>query len=345
VSGITISLIVIEALIVIAVFLGLFVYYRHSKKIYGTNKEVKKQNEELSQQNETLKDNIQKLENDYSIQNANKIQLEQDYNLLNHNYQTLKTQEKDTMASLKNLTALSEEQASHLNENVLKGFENYCVILDNDYEKKEKEYQRSLCILNENYAAAQKRCEDSLNEANEQLQKVRNTRTAAIEALKREQEIKEQLSFYCLQPTQLELDDVKRLEAIKPQLHNPRILSMLIWSTYFQKPMTTLCNNVLGTTPICGIYKITNQINGMCYVGQSVNTQDRWKQHAKCGLGIDTPQGNKLYKAMISDGLWNFSFELLEACPREQLNEKEKYYIELYQSKDYGYNTAKGIGE
>ena len=129
---------------------------------------------------------------------------------------------------------------------------------------------------------------------------------------------------------------------MKSQLHNPRILNMLIWSTYFQKPMTNLCNNIVGTEIKCGIYKITNQLNDMCYIGQSVNISDRWKQHAKCGLGIDTPQSNKLYQAMIENGLWNFSFEILEECSREELNNKEKYYIQLYQSKEYGYNAQKG---
>lgn len=42
-------------------------------------------------------------------------------------------------------------------------------------------------------------------------------------------------------------------------------------------------------------------------------------------------------------GIWNFSWELLEKCSREELNEKERFYIELYQSKDYGYNTLKGV--
>jgi len=68
----------------------------------------------------------------------------------------------------------------------------------------------------------------------------------------------------------------------------------------------------------------------------------RWKDHAKCGLDIDRPQGNKLYQAMLEDGLWNFTFELLEDCPKEQLNEKEKFYISLYQSNLYGYNSTIG---
>ena len=45
---------------------------------------------------------------------------------------------------------------------------------------------------------------------------------------------------------------------------------------------------------------------------------------------------------MQEDGLWNFSFEVLEECPPALLNEKEKYYIELYQSKEFGYNSVAG---
>ena len=68
----------------------------------------------------------------------------------------------------------------------------------------------------------------------------------------------------------------------------------------------------------------------------------RWSEHAKCGLGIDTPAGNKLYKAMQEYGLQSFSWELLEKCNREELNEKERYYISLYDSVNYGYNILKG---
>jgi hypothetical protein len=42
---------------------------------------------------------------------------------------------------------------------------------------------------------------------------------------------------------------------------------------------------------------------------------------------------------MQEDGIQNFSWELLEECPRELLNEKEKFYIDLYDSQSFGYNT------
>ena len=89
--------------------------------------------------------------------------------------------------------------------------------------------------------------------------------------------------------------------------------------------------------------KITNIETDECYVGQAVDICSRWSEHAKCGLGIDTPAGNKLYQAMQQYNLWNFSWEILEKCPKEQLNQKERFYIELYQSCDLGYNSNKGI--
>ena len=63
----------------------------------------------------------------------------------------------------------------------------------------------------------------------------------------------------------------------------------------------------------------------------------------KCGLGIDTPANNKLYQSMYKEGIDNFTFEMLEECVAADLNEKEAFYINLYNSYDYGYNSNKGI--
>lgn len=77
------------------------------------------------------------------------------------------------------------------------------------------------------------------------------------------------------------------------------------------KPTTDLCNRVLGSASACGIYKITNKQTGDIYIGQSVNIAERWKQHVKCGLGIDASATNKLYNNMQKYGVWNFTFEIL----------------------------------
>ena len=77
--------------------------------------------------------------------------------------------------------------------------------------------------------------------------------------------------------------------------------------------MEAMFKRVLGNNADKGgIYKITNLLTEQCYIGQSVNISDRWKQHCKCGLGIEASATNILYNSMQQNGIWNFSFELLE---------------------------------
>ena len=99
-----------------------------------------------------------------------------------------------------------------------------------------------------------------------------------------------------------------------------------------------------------GIYKITNKINGKAYIGQSHNIEERWKQHKLRSFSLGYSEYNScLHKAIRKYGLENFSFEVLEECEPEQLNEREIYWIDYYQTfssnLDKGYNqTAGGEG-
>lgn len=93
----------------------------------------------------------------------------------------------------------------------------------------------------------------------------------------------------------------------------------------------------------CGIYKITNLVNNKVYIGQSVDIERRWRDHRKV---YET--GNSLvYKAFRKYGLENFSFEIIEQCPQDELNDKEYYWIKYYHSciyddKCWGYNMNYG---
>lgn len=95
-----------------------------------------------------------------------------------------------------------------------------------------------------------------------------------------------------------------------------------------------------------GIYKITNLLNNKCYIGQSIDIENRWKQHIY--EGKHNIKEGKLYPAMFQDGLENFTFEIIEECKKDSqiLNEKEKYWIKYYDSFNNGYNsTIGGQGE
>jgi hypothetical protein len=304
-------------LILISIILLLVVHDR-AKNIHKINTETDKINKEIEKENQKLVQEKETFLKEISAYQQNLINIQQ------------------TMQSA-GITA--EEACRAMRQN----FENYEILLDKEYQEKEEEYDNLLKDLYNAYDEEQVGLLDEIQEIKENLEYLRSTRAAAIQAQIKEKEIKEQSSFYCLNPTENELDDIKALERVKPNLHQPRILCMLIWSTYFQKPMTALCNNVLGTTTVTGIYKITNQETGECYIGQAVDVAKRWKDHAKCGLGIDTPASNKLYKAIQEYGIWNFSWELLEKCTKEFLDEKELFYIDLYDSKNYGYNSSIGI--
>ena len=91
-----------------------------------------------------------------------------------------------------------------------------------------------------------------------------------------------------------------------------------------------------------GIYKIENKINSKVYIGQSIAIKTRWQQHkyeAKTGES-QAP----LYLALRKYGIENFSFEVLEECSQELLNEKEIFWIAHYKSndRDFGYNVLAG---
>ena len=94
------------------------------------------------------------------------------------------------------------------------------------------------------------------------------------------------------------------------------------------------------------IYKITNQINGKSYVGQTVKSaEERWKEHQQHAFGTHENDQNKtLYKAIRKYGLENFTFEVLQDNINnfEDLDKAEIYWIDFYNSFVTGYNETLG---
>lgn len=205
--------------------------------------------------------------------------------------------------------------------------------LEKSYKTKEEEYDKKCAALVSEMA-----------DMKSQYAEIQSQLVQGAAAALREREKKEKINFYKLKLSDSDSIDIKELFELRKRFRNPSALSKLIWSEYFLKQTSELCNRVLGTNTKCGIYKITNLVSNQAYIGQSVDIASRFKQHIKCGLGIDAPASNKLYKSMIEDGVWNFSFELLEECPKDKLNERESFWIDLYQTNKVGLNSTKGNG-
>ena len=87
-----------------------------------------------------------------------------------------------------------------------------------------------------------------------------------------------------------------------------------------------------------GIYKFQNLINGKCYIGLSQSLEVRYRNHKQCSKYKDS----SFYRAIRNYGWENFSYEIIENCTIEELNEKEKFWIKYYNSFKNGYNETQG---
>ena len=92
-----------------------------------------------------------------------------------------------------------------------------------------------------------------------------------------------------------------------------------------------------------GIYCIENLITNKKYIGQSIDIENRWKKHIT-ELNNQYHHNDYLQKAWNKYGKNNFGFYVLEYCNKEELNQKEDYYIQKYNTMDrkYGYNLKSG---
>lgn len=179
-----------------------------------------------------------------------------------------------------------------------------------------------------------------ISDIKSELEVERRKRAAINEEIRRQREVEEQTDFYRIQLDPSDLDDIEILRNTAPRLRHPEAINKIIWTNYYQKPLAELRKRVAIEGP--GVYKITRLKTGEIYIGQAVNVSTRWTEHVKSALGVGTLASSQLHRAMAEDGPQQFVFELLEEVPKENLRERESYYIDFYDSKNYGLNSIVG---
>ena len=124
---------------------------------------------------------------------------------------------------------------------------------------------------------------------------------------------------------------------IRQKLNKTDLLNKLIYENYIARPTKEMVKRVLEGKNPSGNIK-TNEI----YIGKSTKISDRFQNHVKSACGLEGVAESQFQRALKKYGIDNFTWELLEEVPKENLNEAEKRWIEFYGTKDYGYNQRLG---
>ena len=104
-------------------------------------------------------------------------------------------------------------------------------------------------------------------------------------------------------------------------------------------------NRIMESIPKkSGIYQIRNLVNGKIYIGSAVNLHVRWQKHSNC-LRHNKHCNIKLQNAYNKYGKDNIVFEVVELVPnKEQLLDREQYYIDTLNTVNEGYNICPVAG-
>ena len=251
------------------------------------------------------------------------------------------------ISCLNNEIQAKTEQLNQISEGVMKAedtirtrlkkerkewYEQYCA-------EQQKELQQAARDFTEQFKSDNSVKLIAAQELQDQIEQLRSSVASAVEIAKHKMEEENKIEFYRLQLPETSVNDIWALRSVESLLSNAETINKVIWKSYYERPYTDLIGRLgLSNSAVCGIYKITNIENEMTYIGQAVNIAERWKQHIKRGIGAETPINNKLYPAMKQFGPENFTFEIVEVCPRSKLNEREDYWQEFYKAKEFGYS-------
>ena len=259
--------------------------------------------------------------------------LEQHKNSLNQDIERISAQAKVTTDEIYQKSYdLMQERMSQSAE-----------IAGEKYQKaEEKMKQEYLDLLEENERNLSELC-SKVSEKYAELNDLKNKASAAIAADKRRILEEDEKNFYKIKISEDEMWDIGILRKVVKELKcDPLPVNKVIWEVYYKKPTMDLLGRLTPTGEThCGIYKITNIHTGQCYIGQSVDLRNRLRDHIKAGLGIGS-SNNRFYSEMKSIGPESFMYEIVEECDRSKLNERERYWINFYNSTDWGFNSTVG---
>lgn len=292
------------------------------------NAKIIEESQRLLQAQNQLNEKISNLNNDYNSLIKEIDFLKDKKKILDDNYQ---------QASL-NAEMYCQKANELASEKLAQSAEQMAQKYQQAEDNYQQEYLKAIEESTKEYTNLIIQKQEELNKISQELVEAKAKQNAIVEANKRAEEVKQKEQFYKLNLSEIDIEEIKKLRSIIPYLRSAEPINKVIWKVYYEKSYTDLIGRVIGQGIRTGIYKITNIESQKCYIGQAVNIADRWKQHIKRGVGAETPTRNKLYPAMYELGPEQFTFEILEECDKSLLDNREDYWQEFYQAKEFGYS-------
>lgn len=301
-----------------------------------------KELEEYQQQLQEIKHECEKVSQTCDFQLQRTQEAEKKYNEIIQQYKTTTAQNQEDLDNffLQQRNFRQSELDTEFEEKRRKYEEN----LQLNFSLKEKEYNSKLDTVKEqveeNIAAAKN------NEAAiiAEVQYQQNRFDGLLMALQQyDKELQEKL-FYTIQiPDEYKSDIDFLLNEVSQKVQHPDIINKLVWAEYVKKYIEDTFKRI-QIKEDAGIYKITNIKNGKAYIGKSTNVKKRIIDHFKSSVGIKTIADQAIHHAILEDGIWNWTIEIITYCDKDNLNDLEKYYIDFFKTQNFGYNKNAGGG-
>ena len=291
----------------------------------------------LFKQNKDLKEK-------YNLLSQNKIQdMSEESTKLRNEIQHLSNEIKEKQNFNSSLKKIREEELDRL--------------LAEQKEFKESQIEEEICEWTESAqeaATAQiehlksKMCQEiesqkiDLSELKTLIEEYKAQRDVINEEILRSRAMESQQDFYRVQFDAETLGDIEILNSVRPRLQKFELFNKFLYSNYISKPTKEMVKRVLAGRNPSGIYKVTNIDTKEIYIGKSVTVATRFENHIKSAYGLEGVADSQFQRALKKYGVDHFTWELLEEVPKDKLGEKEKYWIQFYGTKEYGYNMKEG---
>ena len=300
-------------MIILGIILSFFIFNLNNKL-----KQEKNENEKL---NTIIKEKIQE----------RKGELTQELELLTEIKKATEKDIKEKQQFNDSLLKIREEELDRLikNKEIQK-----LELLNYKIQKEEDKFNLYSEQLNKQFLIEKEKIENELNI-------LRTQRDSINQIILKEKQREQQQEFYMININKSEQLDIQVLYDIMPKLKHREAISKLVWELYVRRPLQEMIKRVVNDKK-GGIYKITYIKTGESYIGKTTNFSERWKNHIRTVLGLDGAAHSSLHTHMEKNGIWNYTFDIVEEVDKDKLSEREKFYIDFYDTVNYGLNQKRG---